>query len=57
MLQRKNLLSVIAGHDLCKIAGENLSIWWYYEPSDLIMKYLKGMRYVVHHGLLKAEEL
>ena len=35
-----------------KSSGENRSIWWYYEPSDLIMKYLKDMRDAVHFGLI-----
>ena len=39
-----------------KSSGENRSIWWYYEPSDLIMKYLMDMRDAVHFGLIKAEE-
>ena len=40
-----------------KSSGENRSIWWYYEPSDLILKYLKDMQDAIHYGLMKAEEL
>ena len=38
-------------------SGEKRTIWWYYEPSDQIVDYLKDMRDAVHFGLLKAEEL
>jgi len=37
--------------------GEKRTIWWYYDPSDQVLKYLKDMRDAVHYGLLKAEEL
>ena len=40
-----------------KSSGEKRTIWWYYEPSDQIMFYLKDMRDAVHYGVLKAEEL
>ena len=37
--------------------GEKRTIWWYYVPPVRIMKYLRDMKYAVHHGLLKAEEM
>ena len=37
--------------------GENRTIWWYYEPSDRILTYLKDMRDAVRFGVFKAEEL
>jgi putative transposase len=38
-------------------SGEKRTIWWYYQPSDQIIQYLKDMREAVHYGLMKAEEL
>ena len=37
--------------------GEKRTIWWYYEPSDQIMAYLKDMRDAVRIGVLEAEGL
>ncbi len=38
-------------------SGEKRTVWWYYEPSDQVIRYLRDMRDAVHYGLLKAEEM
>ena len=38
-------------------SGSKRTAWWYYEPSDQIIQYLKDMQDAIHYGLLKAEEL
>ena len=38
-------------------SGEKRTVWWYYEPSDQILAYLKDMRDAVRFGVLKAEEM
>ncbi len=38
-------------------SGEKRTIWWYYNPSDQVIEYLRDMRDAVHYALLKAEEM
>lgn len=36
-------------------SGEKRTIWWYYQPSDQIMRYLHDMRGAIHHALMEAD--
>ena len=40
-----------------KSSGHARSVWWHYDPSDEVMKYLRDMRDAIHYGILKAEEM
>ncbi len=40
-----------------KSSGSKRTIWWYYEPSDQIIAYLKDMRNAIHRGVMEADSM